>query len=52
MADALDNSICAASTKLNPGLQREYAEYISSAKREVTVARRRKKIKPMILKGG
>lgn len=36
---------------LTPGKQREYAEHISSAKREETRARRLEKVKPMILAG-
>jgi uncharacterized protein YdeI (YjbR/CyaY-like superfamily) len=40
-----------AFTNLTPGKQREYADYIDSAKREVTKISRLEKIKPMILKG-
>ncbi|MFL0353570.1 YdeI family protein [Xanthomarina sp. GH4-25] len=36
---------------LTPGKQREYCDYIDSAKREATKASRLEKIKPMILKG-
>ena len=36
---------------LTPGKQREYCEYISSAKREATKQTRLEKIKPMILQG-
>ena len=36
---------------LTPGKQREYAEYIETAKREDTKLSRLEKIKPMILKG-
>lgn len=37
--------------ELTPGKQREYAEYISSAKREETKKNRLKKILPMIKSG-
>jgi uncharacterized protein YdeI (YjbR/CyaY-like superfamily) len=37
--------------KLTPGRQREYAEYIASAKRDDTKTSRLKKIMPMIRKG-
>ncbi|MEO9077196.1 MAG: DUF1801 domain-containing protein, partial [Gelidibacter sp.] len=37
--------------KLTPGKQRDYAEYIESAKREATKKSRLEKIKPMILQG-
>ena len=37
--------------KLTPGRQREYAEYISTAKQEATKKRRLQKITPMIEKG-
>lgn len=37
--------------KLTPGKQREYCEYIASAKRETTKQNRLEKIKPMILSG-
>lgn len=37
--------------KLTPGKQREYAEHITSAKREATKWSRIEKIKPMIAKG-
>ena len=36
---------------LTPGRQREYAEYISEAKREATKQKRLEKIKPMIREG-
>jgi len=36
---------------LTPGKQREYCEYINSAKRETTKQTRLEKIKPMILQG-
>ena len=36
---------------LTPGKQREYAEYIGSAKREATKESRLEKISPMILEG-
>ena len=41
----------AAFRELRPGLKREYAEYVASAKREDTRARRIEKILPMILGG-
>ncbi len=41
----------AAFGKLTPGRQREYAEYIASAKRDATRASRVEKIVPMIEKG-
>ncbi len=41
----------AAFDKLTPGKRREYAEYISEAKREATRVSRIEKIIPMILKG-
>ena len=37
--------------KLTPGKQREYCEFIASAKRETTKQNRLEKIKPMILSG-
>ncbi len=36
---------------LTPGKQREYAEYIASAKREATKVSRLEKIEPMVLQG-
>lgn len=46
------NSVLAdAFQLLTPGKQREYAEYIATAKREDTKLSRIKKIKPMIIKG-
>lgn len=41
----------AAFRELRPGLKREYAEFIASAKREDTKTRRIEKILPMILAG-
>ena len=41
----------AAFRKLTPGRQREYAEYVASAKRDATLARRLDKVVPMILDG-
>lgn len=41
----------AAFKKLTPGLRREYADYVSSAKRADTKERRIRKILPMIAKG-
>lgn len=46
-----DNTFKIAFNKLTPGKQREYAEHISSAKREATQLNRLEKIKPMILEG-
>lgn len=40
-----------AFNSLTPGKQREYCEYIDSAKREATILSRLEKIKPMIMKG-
>ncbi|SFN72850.1 Uncharacterized conserved protein YdeI, YjbR/CyaY-like superfamily, DUF1801 family [Bizionia echini] len=37
--------------KLTPGKQREYSEYIDSAKRDTTKSTRLKKIHPMVLEG-
>lgn len=36
---------------LTPGKQREYCEYIETAKRDTTKQKRIEKIKPMILEG-
>ena len=44
-----DSTFKAAFDNLTPGKQREYAEHISSAKREATQINRLEKIKPMIL---
>ncbi len=41
----------AAFSATDRGKQREYAEYIADAKREVTKARRLEKIRPMIVAG-
>lgn len=47
-----DNSVLHDAFKLlTPGKQREYGEYIDTAKREETKFSRIEKIKPMILKG-
>lgn len=46
-----DSSLQAAFKTLTPGKQREYCEYIASAKRETTKQSRLEKIKPMVLKG-
>ena len=46
-----NKKISASFEKLTPGKQREYAEYISEAKREETKQKRIEKIKPMILAG-
>lgn len=43
--------LTSAFQKLTPGKQKEYAEYISSAKQAATKETRIKKIKPMILSG-
>lgn len=53
LRSALGNSRKAGSSfeKLRPGLQREYAEYVSSAKRAETRQRRIQKILPMIASG-
>jgi uncharacterized protein YdeI (YjbR/CyaY-like superfamily) len=40
-----------AFNKLTPGKRREYADYISNAKREATIQSRLEKIIPMILEG-
>lgn len=44
-----DSSLKSAFTSLTLSCQREYADYISEAKREATRLRRLEKIKPMIL---
>ncbi len=46
-----DQAMKLAFNALTPGKQREYCEYIESAKRETTKVTRLEKIKPMILKG-
>lgn len=46
-----DGDFAEAFGKLTPGKQREYIEYIDSAKREETKHSRMEKIKPMILSG-
>ncbi|MGJ8592399.1 MAG: YdeI/OmpD-associated family protein [Aquaticitalea sp.] len=47
-----DNSVLHDAFKfLTPGKQREYADYIATAKREETRLSRLEKIKPMIIKG-
>ena len=46
-----DKSYFNSFKNLTPGKQREYCEYIQSAKREPTKLSRLEKIKPMILKG-
>ena len=46
-----DNSFSEAFKNLTPGRQKEYAEYISSAKREATKQSRLEKIKPLIIEG-
>jgi uncharacterized protein YdeI (YjbR/CyaY-like superfamily) len=46
-----DKNFQKAFNDLTPGKQREYCEYIDSAKREATKLSRLEKIKPMILKG-
>ncbi|MFD2203096.1 YdeI/OmpD-associated family protein [Shivajiella indica] len=46
-----DPALNKAFEKLTPGKQKEYAEYISSAKREQTRLERLEKIKPMVLEG-
>lgn len=51
-AALLDNSVLHDAFKLlAPGKQREYAEYIDTAKRDETKLSRMEKIKPMIIKG-
>ena len=53
LANALASSkrLQGAFSKLTPGRQKDYAEYIAEAKREETRATRLKKIMPMILSG-
>ncbi len=46
-----DKKLKLAFENLTPFKQREYCEYISSAKREITKQSRLNKIKPMILEG-
>lgn len=46
-----DGDFAAAFGTLTPGKQREYIEYIDSAKREETKHSRMEKIKPMIISG-
>lgn len=46
-----DPELKEAFNKLTPGKQREYADYISEAKREATKMSRLEKIKPMIRNG-
>ena len=46
-----DTKLNTAFEKLTPGKKREYAEYISQAKREATQVSRLEKILPMILDG-
>ena len=46
-----DKKLRAAFEKLTPGKQREYAEHVSSAKRDTTRAARTEKIIPMVLAG-
>ena len=46
-----NNNLNEAFTTLTPGKQREYCEYIASAKRETTKQSRLEKITPMILSG-
>lgn len=46
-----DTAFKIAFENLTPGKQREYAEHISSAKREATQLNRLEKIKPMVLAG-
>lgn len=48
---AKNKNAAAAFEKLTPGLRREYADYITDAKRADTKERRLKKILPMIAKG-
>ncbi|MCB9261802.1 MAG: YdeI/OmpD-associated family protein [Flavobacteriales bacterium] len=47
-----DGNLLDAFNKLTPGRQKEYANYISSAKQETTKQSRLDKIIPMILAGG
>ena len=53
LKEALSNSseLSEAFDSLTPGKQKEYAEYISEAKREETRLKRLEKITPMILSG-
>ncbi|MCR5862889.1 YdeI/OmpD-associated family protein [Flavobacterium sp. J372] len=46
-----NDELKAAFSKLTPGKQREYSEYIAEAKQEKTKLSRLEKIKPMILEG-
>lgn len=46
-----DNDLKTAFEKLSPGKQREYANYITEAKREATKQSRLEKIIPMVLAG-
>lgn len=46
-----DTSYCSSFNNLTPYKQREYSEYIETAKREATKISRLEKIKPMILQG-
>ena len=46
-----NKALTAAFEKLSPGKQKEYIEYISSAKREETKKERLDKITPIILAG-
>ena len=48
---ASDTLLYEAFETLNPGKQKEYAEYIEEAKREETKMKRLDKIKPVILEG-
>ena len=45
------SSLADSFSRLSPGRQKEYAEYISSAKKEHTKSERLKKITPLIIKG-
>mgnify|MGYP001815550586 CR=1 FL=1 len=45
------SSVADSFSRLSPGKQKEYAEYISSAKKEHTKSERLKKITPLIIKG-
>jgi len=46
-----DKKLASAFKNLTPGKQREYADYISEAKREATKESRLQKITPMIIEG-
>lgn len=46
-----DTKLATAFAALTPGKQREYAQYISEAKRDATKQSRLEKIRPMILAG-